>query len=382
MAAAHPATGVQLVHACRLWGFSAVVPSSWGDELIASHVIQRCASRVNGPVIQCSCPRVSERLARHAAVLDDAIFWLVSPPVAVAKYLRGIESDREIQVTYAGGCPGASDPSIDESITPDELLAAIRGKGIDVAAQPTVFDDVIPADRRRHASSAGGLPDQHRLWDAASFRVSQPTGGDLVVSVAQLLLAEERLLIDLSPMVGCVCRTTDERLSHDAMSLQRSPSPVVTAGQVDLSRPAPPMPISALAELPPVGQLAPRRPRVDEPSALHQGRLSQGRPAYRRQSTWRRQSPRPGVVVARTSAVLMAVNDNLPFVRQPRVRLLVAALLVAAALIVAFWIGRRTSPAKRTAGDYGAWLSVCSSAARSRVSRFGAPGMAASSATS
>src|SRR5258708_18958518 len=235
-AAANPATAVQLVHACRLWGFSAVVPSSWGDELIATDVLRRCAVRTTGPVIQCSCPRVSERLAGHAAVLDDAIFWLVSPPVAVAKYLRTSESDRDIPVTYAGACPGAFDASIDECISPGELLAAIRARSIDVGAQPMVFDDVIPADRRRHASSAGGLPDQHRLWDGASFRVSQPAGGDLALSVAQLLLAEERLLIDLSPMVGCVCRATEDRLSADSISLQRSPSPVITARQVVLSR--------------------------------------------------------------------------------------------------------------------------------------------------
>ncbi len=344
VAAANPATAVQLVHACRLWGFSAVVPASWGDELIASDVIRRCASRTSGPVIQCSCPRVSERLAGHAAVLDDAIFWLVSPPVAVAKYLRTIESERDIHVTYAGGCPGASDASIDESISPYELLAAISSRGIDVAAQPTVFDDVIPADRRRHASSAGGLPDQHRLWEAASFRLSQPAGGDLTVSVAQLLLAEERLLIDLSPMLGCVCRTTEDRLAEDPTSLQRSPSPVVTVGKVDLSRAAPSVPIAVPVEVRPVAQL-PGKPHVnDETLVSHAARQSLSRPAYRRQSTWRRQSPRPGIVVARTSAVMLAVNDNLSLMRRPNARLVVTAVLVTAALIIAFWIGRRTSP--------------------------------------
>lgn len=352
VAAANPATAVQLVHACRLWGFSAVVPASWGDELIASDVIRRCASRTNGPVIQCSCPRVSERLAGHAAVLDDAIFWLVSPPVAVARYLRTIESERDIHVTYAGGCPGASDASIDECINPHELLAAIRARGIDVSAQPTVFDDVIPADRRRHASSAGGLPDQHRLWDVARFRVSQPAGGDLTVSVAQLLLAEERLLIDLSPMVGCVCRATDDRVSEDPTSLQRSPSPVVTVGKIDLSRAAPSMPIAAPAEVRPVARLSGKIQGHDETQIAHIPRPSQSRPAYRRQSTWRRQSPRPGVVVARTSAVMIAVPDNLPLMRQPRARLIVTAVLVTAALIIAFWIGRRTSPT--TVGSVGA----------------------------
>lgn len=347
VAAANPATAVQLVHACRAWGFSVVVPASWGDELIAGDVIRRCAGRLSKPVIQCSCPRVADRLSAHASVLDDAILWLVPPPVAVAKYLRAIESDRDIHVTYAGGCPGAADASIDEAISPFELLAAIAARGIDLASQPTVFDDVIPADRRRHLSSAGGLPDPHRLWEAANFRVSQPTAPDLSVHVAQLLLSDDRVLIDLSPTLGCLCRTPDDR-AGEASALQRSLSPVVTAGKVDVSRAAP-SPPPAPVDLPPVMRAEAKTPVIEtiQPTATRSG---QTRPAYRRQSTWRRQSPRPGVVVARTSAVMLAVHDNVPFMRRPKTQLVVTAVIVTAAIMIAFWIGRRTSPSAPSVG--------------------------------
>ena len=346
--AANPATPVQLVHACRQWGFAAVVPASWGDELIATDVIRRCASRPNRPVIQCSCPRVADLLAKHATVLDDAIFWLISPPVAVARYLRTIDPERDIHVTYAGGCPGASDSSIDECISPSELLAALSARGIDLALQSKVFEDVIPADRRRHTSSAGGLPEQHRLWDNASFRVSQPASANLTVSIAQLLLAEERLLIDLSPALGCVCRAAPDSGSETA--LHRSPSPIVVAGKIDLSRPAPTPPSPAPAVASPIAEPGHRsKPVHEETSNPAPVRASQSRPAYRRQSTWRRQSPRPGVVVARTSGVMLAVNDAVPLIRRPETRLVITALLVTAALIIGLWAGRRTAPAHRGA---------------------------------
>jgi hypothetical protein len=363
VAAANPATAVQLVHACRAWGFSAVVPASWGDELIAGDVIQRCAGRVNKPVIQCSCPRVSDRLSAHAATLDDAILWLIPPPVAVAKYLRAIEPGRDIHVTYAGGCPGATDASIDEAISPFELLAAISARGIDLASQPTVFDDLIPADRRRHYSSPGGLPEPHCLWDAANFRVAQPATADLAVHVAQLLLRDERVLIDLSPTLGCVCRTAEDR-SADATSLQRSTSPVVTVGKVDVTRAAPSPPPQAAepyqAPRPDVKNVAPEAPQVSS------ARPSQTRPSYRRQSTWRRQSPRPGVVVARTSAVLLAVNDTVPFMRRPTAQLVMTAVLLTAALMIAFWVGRRTSPTATSVGAGNANRPTLTQLAHSR----------------
>jgi hypothetical protein len=330
-----------------------VVPASWGDELIATDVIARCAARSNHPVIQCSCPRVSERLASHSTTLDDAIFWLVSPPVAVAKYLRSVEAGREIHVTYAGSCPGAADASIDECITPGELLAALRSRGIDLSAQPKVFSDIIPADRRRHASSAGGLPDQTRLWETASFRLSQPPEGDLSVGIAQLLLAEERLLIDISPMLGCSCRTADDRLSEDLTTLQRSPSPVVVTGKVDLSRQAPSPPLSPSVEPRLLAEPAAERPIPNIETRLAQAaRPSQSRATYRRQSTWRRQSPRPGIVVARTSG-MMTATDNVPFLRRPEARAVVTALIVtaAAALIIGLWIGRRTAPVTTGSGE-------------------------------
>lgn len=349
VAAANPATPVQLVHACRQWGFSSVVPSSWGDELIATEVVRRCGTLTVRPVIQCSCPRVSDRLAKHAAILDDAILWLVSPPVAVAKYVKSLDPERLVHVVYAGGCPGGLDPSIDEVISPFELLAGISARGIDVNAQPRVFENVIPADRRRHASTPGGLPDQHHLWERSSYRVVQPTGADASTRVAQLLLNDDRVLIDLAPSVGCLCRAAHAEIGSE---LHRSPTPVVAAGHVDLSiappvivqpreEPAPPPP-------PPVEEQPAETVRVERASPP---RLSAARPAYRRSVTWRRVSPRPGVVLARPSATMLALTDRLPLLQRPAARWAIVGLIAAGVLMLGVWLGRRTNRLDQPSGD-------------------------------
>jgi hypothetical protein len=337
-AAASPASVVQLVHACHRWGFATVVPSSWGDELLAVEVIRRCALRENRPAIQCSCPRVAERLGPNAAKLDDSIFWLATPPVAAAQYIRAHSSGLDIHITYAGSCPGAIDSSIDQRMSPTELLLAITARGIDVGAQPTVFENIIPPDRRRHFSAIGGIPDGQRLWESAAFRVAQPSDIDLSIGVAQLLLAEERVLVDMSPLVGCVCRV--ESPNPDPTAVLRSSTPVVREGVVEVGRAAPavqerrPESLRALAESAPAdtiesGTSFPAAPRRNSP-----------RPLIRRQSAWRRQSPRSDVAVARPSEVVATLSVRSGFLQRKEVRFAMATAIGFGILLLGVWIGR------------------------------------------
>jgi hypothetical protein len=340
VAAAAPATAVQLVHACHRWGFSTVVPSSWGDELVAAEVIRRCASRDNRPAIQCSCPRVAERLEGNAGKIDDSVFWLATPPVAAAQYIRAHSAADEVHVTYAGGCPGAIDASIDQRITPTELLMAISARGIDLSVQPTVFENIIPPDRRRHFSGVAGMPDVQRLWEAAAFRIAQPADIDLSIGVAQLLLGEDRVLVDMTAQVGCLCRA--DPVLGDPTAALRSPSPVVRDGVVDVSRSAPiahervPESKRPLVDVAP----APAPDSVSFPASIPR-RNSPARPSIRRQSAWRRQSPRPSVTVARASQVMIAIPATSAFLRRRDVRAAIAMALAVASLMLGIWIGRR-----------------------------------------
>ena len=351
VAAANPATAVQLVHACHRWGFSTVVPASWGDELLASEVIRRCAGRENKPAIQCSCPRVAERLGTHASKLDDAIIWLSTPAVAAAKYIRAHSTGGDIHITYAGSCPGATDASIDQRMSPTELLIAISSRGIDVAAQPTVFEDIIPPDRRRYFSTAAGTPDMQRLWEASAFRVAQPTDIDLSIGVAQLLLSDDRVLVDMAPLVGCVCRVD----SGDPTAVLRSPSPIVRDGVIDVGRSPP-----AVPEKPADPRLEPldRAPTAVEPEPViatagppTPKRNSPPRTVLRRQSAWRRSTPRPAIAVTRPSAIVVGVPEPMTFLRRPEVRFAIATAVAVGTLMLGMWIGGKRSAAADVTGS-------------------------------
>jgi len=356
VAAAAPATAVQLVHACHRWGFASVVPASWGDELLAGEVIKRCTSRENRPAVQCSCPRVAERLGPNAAKIEDSVFWLAAPPVAAAQYIRAHANTGDIRITYAGACLGAIDSSIDDRMSPTELLMAISSRGIDIAAQPMVFENIIPPDRRRHFSAAAGMPDAQRLWEAAAFRISQPADIDLSIGVAQLLLSDERILIDMTAQVGCVCRA--DLVTVDSTATLRSPSPVVREGVIQVSRSAPviheqvPESRRPLVDAPPAtdGPTAVAAPEVLIAESAAVRRNSPARPGIRRQSAWRHQTPRPGVAVARTSAVMITVPESPAFLKRTDVRVAIATAVAVASLMLGIWIGRQQAPSAQIDG--------------------------------
>src|SRR6185295_15572653 len=79
--AAAPATPVQLAHACLASGFQAVIPASWGDELIAARALERLRD-IDAPRVQCSCPHVSKRLAEHGEAIAPQLLHFVPPPIA------------------------------------------------------------------------------------------------------------------------------------------------------------------------------------------------------------------------------------------------------------------------------------------------------------
>ena len=95
-----PSTPTQLANACFAGGFAEVFPATWGDELIAAGCLEQIESRT-GPAIFCSCPLVAEQL-RGAAELRRFIVQLISPPVAVSRYLRALFSDDSLRIKDVG----------------------------------------------------------------------------------------------------------------------------------------------------------------------------------------------------------------------------------------------------------------------------------------
>ena len=240
MLAALPATPVQVAHACLAAGYHVAVPASWGDELLAAECLRQLADRGPRPAVMCACPYVRSELLAVGPDLAPVLVSLVPPPVAVARYLAALHGRDRIHVTYIGSCPGADHDDIDAAVTPGEFLATLAAAGIDLTDQPRVFDSVIPPDRRRFYSVAGGVPSAEQLWSIGNGRsLVELDGEDYLIDLAQHLLSHESALIDLAPRLGCACSgassTIPARSARAAVAViepPRAASAVIDVGMV------------------------------------------------------------------------------------------------------------------------------------------------------
>jgi len=247
MLAALPATAVQLTHACLAAGYDAVVPASWGDELVAEGCLHHLASHDLEPAVMCACPLVAERLVGSA--LTPLLVPLVAPPVACARYLRALYAPTRVHLTYVGTCPAGDDLALDVHLSPDELMTKLSTLGVVVTEQPLLFESVLPPDRRRFYSMPGGVPAVEHLAAMPTPRAFVELNADDCRSqLAEQLLSRQHALIDLAPRMGCACSGAvpatpprDARATVVALEPPRSGSEVLdTCIRVELDRPLPP----------------------------------------------------------------------------------------------------------------------------------------------
>lgn len=219
--AARPVDPVQLSRACQSAGFDFVVPVSWGEEVIATHIGERLASGRPSTIVASTCPMVNRQLAD--APMEAPILQTVPPPVATARYLRAALQPRQVHVTYVGACPGAANPEIDVHCLPDVLFTKLVEAGIDASRQPRHLDGQLPPERARYASAPGGIPDCNWLMARAEMRLVQ--AAPLTVDVVAQLHRDEPLLVDLSAACRCVCAR--DRIAATRIEPPRSPRPVI-----------------------------------------------------------------------------------------------------------------------------------------------------------
>ena len=204
--AARPSTPVQLAHACQAAGYAAVYPATWGDELIAAACMRRVAARGDDPAIFCACPHVSDALLEVGPDLARFLVPLVAPPVACARYLRALYGYNRVRITYIGACPAAHDPAIDATLTPVQFFGVLAQLGIALEEQPSVFESVLPPDRRRHRSRPGGAPTTEMLAiDGVPRTLEEIIEEDWKTELAQRLLLRHRTVFDIAPALGCHC---------------------------------------------------------------------------------------------------------------------------------------------------------------------------------
>ena len=271
---ARPATPIQLARACLKAGYDFVAPVSWGEELLATRIIESVKDIAPPSSLIVHCPFVAEALREQNEVLP--MMWrAAAPPVVAARYVRAAFAPRTLHVTYAGHCPGASAPDLDACMLPQVLFGLLLEMGIDPDEEPKYFEEMLPPDRSRYASLPGGVPDPALLHDSAGARLREAAAATLR-AVALAFESSEPVVIDLEAASGCVCAR--DRFAASQLEPPRSPTPVVTSGlDVDLAHyrsPREPMlrrevlaPNAPSAPATPAPQSMPPSPRPQPPAS-------------------------------------------------------------------------------------------------------------------
>jgi hypothetical protein len=200
--AARPAAPLQLLNACARAGFDFVAPVSWGEELLAMRAADWVRRHAPVNMIVAHCPYVAESL-RAVAPTEAVCLTAVAPPVATARYLRSVFAPRPLHIVYAGACPGAAGPDIDEVLFPEVLLARFADARIVLAEEPAELDSRLPPERARHASLPGGAPAPG--WLAATTGAVALEVAPVTLSAAPRAAAAEAVVLDLHAACGCVC---------------------------------------------------------------------------------------------------------------------------------------------------------------------------------
>lgn len=201
-----PATPEQIINACFGAGFRTVYFEALGDELVAQEYLQLWRNGGYRSWLRSTSPVVVNYCRVRAPELLPFLAPVVTPAVALARYIRCIERG-DVDLVYAGfGAPGANGDAgeLDICISFDELerlLAAHDSRPLD---QPQSLFRLAP-ERRRHYSLAGGLPRQmleEQKQTSRSFRKER----DLrtIPALARALIEEASPLgfVDLLPFDG------------------------------------------------------------------------------------------------------------------------------------------------------------------------------------
>lgn len=184
----YPSTPEQVINACFAAGFRGVVPGVLGDELVAREYLRLTQADGRRTLIRSTSPVVVEYCRRQYPELLAHLVPVASPPVAAARYLRRIQPE-PVTIVYAGVSSPGDGPEvtevIDAAITFHELEDLLRERGAPPEGQSPYLTH-LTVERRRHLSTAGGLPlpllDSERM---SSRRFRKIRGLEHVAALAQ-----------------------------------------------------------------------------------------------------------------------------------------------------------------------------------------------------
>jgi diguanylate cyclase (GGDEF)-like protein len=201
----YPATPEQVVNACYAAGFRMVQRGVIGDELVAREYLALWADTGWGTLIRSTCPVLVETIRKEYPELIPYLAPVATPVAAEARYVKATYG-RKTPVVYAGVCLTEGGNDVDAVLTFKELEALFEQRGVKVADQPTHFTR-IPDERRRHWSSAGGLPIEVLQAERQSSRRFRKVRGLGQLGAIAHAVGVDRIdlgFIDILPCEGCL----------------------------------------------------------------------------------------------------------------------------------------------------------------------------------
>ena len=201
----YPATPEQVVNACYAAGFRTVHRGVLGDELVAREYLQLWSDHDWGTMIRSTCPVIVETVRAQYPELIPYLAPIATPIAAEARYLRRMYGPGS-EVVYAGVCLTEGGADVDAAITLDDLATLLQRRGVRVDQQAPYFSRV-PEERRRHWSTAGGLPLELLTEETqASRRFRKVRGLGSLEGIARAVAVDriELGFVDILPCEGCL----------------------------------------------------------------------------------------------------------------------------------------------------------------------------------
>ncbi len=231
-----PATPEQVVNACYAAGFRVVQRGVLGDELVAAEYLRLWEDEGWGTLIRSTCPIIVDMVRGRYPELLPYLAPVTTPIAAEARYLRAIYGP-ETPIVYAGVCLTEGGGDVDAVISFEELAQLFVRRGIRLEDQASYFTR-IPEERRRHFSTAGGMPHEVLMEERHSSRRFRKLRGLAALESLAHAVAVDRIdlgFVDILPYEGCLDHplmgARDELFRRreivDATEPPRSPAPVV-----------------------------------------------------------------------------------------------------------------------------------------------------------
>src|SRR5438309_1718415 len=201
----YPATPEQVVNACYAAGFRTVHRGVLGDELVAREYLDLWNEDGWGTMIRSTCPVIVQTVRAQYPELIPYLAPVATPIAAEARYLKSMYG-AGTQVVYAGVCITEGGRDVDAAITLDDLTALLEQRQVRIDQQEPYFSR-LPEERRRHWSTAGGLPlELLREESHASRRFRKVRGLGALEGIARAVAVDriELGFVDILPCEGCL----------------------------------------------------------------------------------------------------------------------------------------------------------------------------------